>query len=373
MNHIHLCDTTIRDGEQAAGVVFTPDEKRYIVSLLAEAGIEQVEVGIPAMGEEEQKVIRSIVDMELPLELLTWNRAMMEDIDASRKTGVNWVHLSIPTSDILMQAKLKLDRKQIVTRIRRAVSYAQQYHLHVSIGFEDASRADTEYISRLIHVLYDDGIRRFRYADTVSVLHPFTAYERIAAIKKSCPTDIELEIHCHNDFGLATANTLSACAAGATWASTTILGLGERAGNAPLEEVVMAWRHLYHGRVDIETTYFPQLAQVVSQASGRLLSESKPIVGSMVYAHESGIHVDGLLKNRSSYQSFDPVEVGSEHRFVLGKHSGFSAIAYFLAQEGILIDRNQGNRLVECVRAIANKTKRTIDAVELKDLLRRMV
>lgn len=365
MECIQFCDTTLRDGEQAAGVVFSPEEKRNIVRLMAEAGIEQAEIGIPAMGKEEQEVIRSIVDMHLPIQLITWNRAIKEDIDSSRETGINWVHLSVPTSDIQIKAKLGLTRREIVTKIRRAVDYAKRFDLHVSVGFEDASRAYTPFIIELIHFLYEDGIRRFRYADTVSVLTPNTTQSVFATIIHECPDDIQLEIHCHNDYGLATANTLVALSAGAKWASTTILGLGERAGNASLEEVVMAWRHLYQGLVNVDTTYLHPLAEMVSKASGRLLPEAKPIVGTMVYTHESGIHIDGFLKNRETYQSFDPAEVGQDHRFVLGKHSGSNTIVYLLDQEGIKIDKQQGKELLEQVRTLAAHSKRTIGVSEL--------
>lgn len=370
MGLIHICDTTLRDGEQAAGVVFSPEEKRKIVKLLAEAGVEQAEIGIPAMGKEEQEVIGSIVDMQLPMQLLTWNRALKQDIDASRATGVNWVHLSIPTSDIQIKSKLGRSRREVVTMVRRAVDYAKRFDLRVSVGFEDASRAYTPYIIELIHLLYGDGIRRFRYADTVSVLTPSATQSAIAKIVAECPEDVQLEIHCHNDFGLAAANTLAALSAGAKWASTTILGLGERAGNASLEEVVMAWRHLYQGKVNVNPALLHPLAQAVSQASGRTLPESKPIVGTLVYTHESGIHVDGFLKNRATYQSFDPVEVGRDHRFVLGKHSGSNTIVYLLKQEGIRIDKSQGKELLERVRTLAARTKRTVEVSELIGILR---
>ncbi|WP_141432878.1 homocitrate synthase [Bacillus sp. 03113] len=372
MRSIQFCDTTLRDGEQTAGVVFSAEEKRMIARLLAEAGVEQAEVGIPAMGKEEQKIIHSIVDMQLPLQLLTWNRAVKQDIDASRQAGVDWVHISIPTSDIQMHHKLKLNRQEITLMIQRAVAYAKAFDLHVSVGFEDASRASIPFLIELINILYLDGVRRFRYADTVSVLNPTTAQLNIKKIIDECPEDMELEIHCHNDFGLSTANTLSAINAGAKWASTTISGIGERAGNAPLEEVAMAWRHLYNGKVHVDSTYFHELADAVSKASGRMLPEAKPIVGSMVFTHESGIHVDGLLKNHETYQTFDPMEVGRTHHFVVGKHSGFKSIAYFLQKEGIYLDKHQGEKLLDYVRSITSETKKTVDVSELKRMFHQL-
>lgn len=367
MRSIQFCDSTLRDGEQAAGVSFLSEERRKIIKLLAEVGVEQAEIGIPAMGKTEQKVIHSIVDMQLPIQLLTWNRALKVDIDASRLAGVNWVHISIPTSDIQMKYKLGLNRQEIMVMIQRAVTYAKQFDLHVSVGFEDASRADIYYLIELIQLLYKEGINRFRYADTVSVLTPFTAKVNISRIIEACPEAIELEIHCHNDFGLATANTLAALSAGAVWASTTILGIGERAGNAPFEEVAMAWRHLYQGQVNVDSTYFHVLADLVSKASDRGVPEAKPIVGSMVYTHESGIHIDGLLKNQASYQTFDPIEVGQTHHFLLGKHSGSKSIGYFLEKEGISLEKSEINALMDYIQT--NMT--TIKINELKNVYKK--
>lgn len=369
MKRIKFCDTTLRDGEQAAGVVFSPDEKREIARQLAMAGVEQAEIGIPAMGEEEREVIRSIVEMGLPMKLSTWNRALKEDIDASLRTGVDWVHLTIPTSDLQMKAKLHMNRQEIVGLIRRAVAYAQRFGLEVSVGFEDASRAYTPFLMELVLMLYSDGIRRFRYADTVSMLQPVTIRERIRSLLSECPEDVELEVHCHNDFGLATANTLAALEAGAVWASTTVTGIGERAGNAAMEEVALAWHHLYGGRTGLDTIRLKGLAETVSMASGRPLPPSKPIVGTMVFTHESGIHVDGMLKNRETYQSFDPVEVGAEHRYVVGKHSGWKTVAHILREHGFRPEHEMSAEIMRGVRMEADRSKRLLEPEELVRML----
>lgn len=367
MKPIKFCDTTLRDGEQAAGVVFSPEEKREIAKQLAVAGVEQAEIGIPAMGKEERAVIRSIVEMGLPIQLSSWNRALKEDVDASLETGVDWVHLTIPTSDLQIKAKLHMNRQEIVSMIRRAVCYAQSHDLGISVGFEDASRAYTPFLAELILMLYSDGIRRFRYADTVSVLQPITMREKIRTLLGECPEDVELEIHCHNDFGMATANTLAALEAGALWASTTVTGIGERAGNAAMEEVALAWKHLYGGRTGLDTIRFKELSEVVCAAARRPLPPAKPIVGTMVFTHESGIHVDGMLKNRETYQSFDPVEVGGEHRFVVGKHSGWKTVAHILREKGIRPNRELSGEMMREVRLAADRGKRLL---EVEDLIR---
>lgn len=368
-----ICDTTLRDGEQAVGVVFTFSERQKILEMMAKSGVDQAEVGIPAMGEEEVKDLQKLAQFNYPILLSTWNRAVPEDLDKAYETGIQRAHISIPTSPIQMKAKLGMNPRQVEERIRRVVAYGQEKQMIISVGLEDASRADQDYLVLLMQKLAGDGVKRFRYADTVSVLNPVTTARRMEKLKKSLPGDVELEIHCHNDFGLATANTLAAMSAGVQWASTTVMGLGERAGNAALEEVVMAWRHLYQGEDGIDVSYLQPLASFVSEASGRKLSEAKPIVGSMVFSHESGIHVDGLLKNPKTYQSFDPGEIGRKHQFVPGRHSGFNTIVYLLQQEGIEIDSNKREELMKRVRSRALRKKRALYIPEVKEIAQKLL
>ncbi|WP_438431355.1 homocitrate synthase/isopropylmalate synthase family protein [Gorillibacterium sp. sgz500922] len=372
MKRIGYCDTTLRDGEQAAGVAFTAEEKRQIARMLAEAGVQQIEVGTPAMGADEEAAIRSIVELELPVVISTWNRALARDLDATLRTGARWAHVTLPASELHIRDKLGLTKSGALSLIRRAADYGMKRGLQVSIGLEDASRADPSFMSLVINTLYEDGVRRFRYADTVSALNPVTTTERIKTLVDSVPSDTELEFHGHNDFGLATANTLAALAAGAAIASTTVAGLGERAGNAAMEEVSMAWRHLYQGCDVLQTEWFQPLADYVTQASGRRMPEAKPIVGSLVYAHESGIHVDGLIKNRSVYQCFEPEELCREHSFLLGKHSGLHSLEHVLSLQGVEMNRIGGADLLSQVRKEAEKLKRPIAPREVADLARRL-
>ncbi|MEO3946134.1 homocysteine methyltransferase [Gorillibacterium sp. CAU 1737] len=372
MKRIGYCDTTLRDGEQAAGVAFTAEEKREIAKLLAQAGVEQIEVGTPAMGADEEAAIRSIVELELPVVISTWNRALAKDLDATLRTGAKWAHVTLPSSELHIRDKLGLTKTGALSLIRRAAEYGMKKGLTVSVGLEDASRADTSFLAQVINTMYEDGVRRFRYADTVSALNPVTTGERIRSLVDAIPTDAELEFHGHNDFGLATANTLAALSAGAAIASTTILGLGERAGNAAMEEVSMAWRHLYQGCDWLQAESFQPLADCISRASGRRTPEAKPIVGSMVYAHESGIHVDGLIKNRSVYQCFEPEELHREHSFLLGKHSGLHSLEHVLSLEGVNMNRVGGMNLLNCVRKEAEKLKRPIAPQEAVELARKL-
>ncbi|UQZ33194.1 homocysteine methyltransferase [Paenibacillus sp. PK3_47] len=357
MKSLKLCDTTLRDGEQAAGVSFTRAEKLEIAKLLSECGVEQAEVGIPAMGKREQEDIAAIAELGLPMKLMTWNRSVAGDIDKARSTGVNWCHVSIPVSEIQLHGKLGLTPAEGLNKLLRAAEYGLRQGMTVSAGLEDSSRADMGFLIETVNTLHREGITRFRYADTVSAHHPGQMAERVGMLLGNVPSDVELEVHCHNDFGLATANTLSGIAAGAVWASTTVAGIGERTGNAAMEEVAMAWRFLYGGECGVRLDRLKLLADKVLAASGRSVGDAKAIVGELAFTHESGIHVDGLIKEKSTYQTFDPAELGRAHRFVLGKHSGSGGVTHVLEQRGLTITEETAARLLEKVREYAEASK----------------
>lgn len=360
MKSLKLCDTTLRDGEQAAGVSFTRAEKLEIAKLLSECGVEQAEVGIPAMGTREQEDIAAIAELGLPMKLMTWNRSVAADIDKARSTGVNWSHVSLPVSEIQLQGKLGLTPAEGLNKLLRAAEYGLRQGMTVSVGMEDSSRANMVFLVEVVNTLYKEGIRRFRYADTVSAHHPGQMDERVRALLGAVPGDVELEVHCHNDFGLACANTLSGIAAGAVWASTTVAGIGERTGNAAMEEVAAAWCYLYGGTTRIRLELLKGLADRVIAASGRSVGDAKPIVGQLAFTHESGIHVDGLMKEKATYQTFDPEAFGRAHRFVLGKHSGSGGVTHVLEQRGLEISDATAGRLLEKVREYAEAQKGTV-------------
>jgi homocitrate synthase NifV len=364
---VHFDDTTLRDGEQTASVVFSADEKRRIAAALAAAGVDQIEAGIPAMGGEEKALVEEIAHAGFGCSILGWNRATCSDIRHSLDCGVDAVAISIATSDLHIERKLRKSRSWVLDAIRECTAFAKAAGVYVSVSAEDASRTDFDFLVAFAQAARAEGADRLRFCDTLGVLTPPRACELIRRLREA--SDMAIEMHTHNDFGLACANALAGLHGGATWVNTTVGGLGERAGNAAFEELVMALCCLEGVELaSIDKTRFGELATLVAEAAGRVIAPDKPIVGSNIFAHESGIHVDGISKDPRTYEPFDPALVGGQHSIVVGKHSGSRTLRIKFAQLGDSLSKAQAHALLPFVRQRAISLKRPLTDVELLTL-----
>jgi len=295
---------------------------------------------------------------------MAWNRPVISDIEQSIDCGVDAVAISISVSDIHIENKLRKSREWVLEKMVQGVEYAKKNGLYVSVNGEDASRADRDFLIKFMNTAKQAGADRFRYCDTVGVMDPFKIEEDIRYLGEK--TGVDIEMHTHNDFGMATANAIAGVRGGANHVGVTVNGLGERAGNAALEEVLMAFKFLYGMKMDdIDTRMFREISQYVSRASGRELPIWKAIVGTNMFAHESGIHADGAIKNPTNYEAFDPGVVGLERQIVIGKHSGKASIINKFAEYNIELTDEEAKDMLEIIRARSVSFKRSLFDKEL--------
>jgi homocitrate synthase NifV len=362
---VKLDDTTLRDGEQTAGVVFANKEKIRIARLLDEIGIDQIEAGIPAMGGDERDVIEEIAHLGLRASVLGWNRANTTDIKTSLDCGVDAIAISLATSDIHIQTKLMKDRAWVLSTIREAVAFAksEKPDLYVSVNAEDASRTEIGFLIEYAKAAKAEGADRIRFCDTIGLMEPFRTYEVVKHLREEA--GLEVEMHTHNDFGMAVANAIAGVHAGASWVNVTVGGLGERAGNAALEEVAMALKYIEGLDLKMDTTRFREVGEYVMGAAGRQIPVWKSVIGTNMFAHESGIHADGVIKNPKTYEVFAPSEVGLERQIVIGKHSGSRALELKFVEYGIEFAKEDAAELLPRVRQMAIELKRSLFDKEL--------
>ena len=371
MDHIpYLLDTTLRDGEQQPGVVFSRDEKMAIVDLLDRAGIPEAEIGTPALGDDEIADMKEIAGHGFRLKTLAWCRALKEDVDKAEKAGTQGIHISLPVSSIHLKSMEK-DETWVLQQLHRIVPYAEDRFGYVTVGLQDASRTDYRFLKEVLFNLQIYNIRRIRIADTVGIMNPFSTFDLIMALRKDFP-DTMLEFHAHNDLGMATANSLAAFKAGAMCIDTTVNGLGERAGNAALEEFVMAVSLSLGIRTCFKTELILELVSLVSQASGIPVPVNKSVTGPGVLCHETGIHTHLLLKDRSTYQIIPAAMIGrNEEEFVFGKHSGKHALQSFTEKHRLRMTEDQYRLLIAIIKSESARLKRSLTESELIVLITR--
>ncbi len=345
---IIIYDTTMRDGEQTPGVCLRPPEKLKIARSLDELGIHQIEAGFPMVSNEEKRSVKAIVDEDFNADIICLSRTKKEDIDTALDCDVDGIITFMATSDLHLKHKLKMTREQALNICMKSIEYAKDHGIFVAFSAEDATRTDLGFLKQIYKKAQDYGVDRVHIADTVGALSPQGAEYLVKELRKDIKTGIAM--HCHNDFGLATANTISGFLAGANAASTTVNGIGERAGNASLEELVMTLRVIYGLDLGFKLENFYEISKLVEELTDVKVPENKPIVGKNVFRHESGIHVDAVIEEPLTYEPFLPEMVGHHRKIVLGKHSGCRAVKAKLDACGINVTKDELCKIVEEVK-----------------------
>ena len=351
-------DTTLRDGEQTPGVSLNPEQKLEIAARLSAIGVDVIEAGSAAASEGEREAIRTIANAGLDAEICTYVRALAIDIDFAADYGADSVHLVIPVSDLHIAKKMRKTREEVAQMAWDAVEHAKSRGLTVELSGEDASRADQEFLQYIFSEGVKRGADRLCFCDTVGLLTPEKVAEFIPPLSRIAP----LSIHCHDDLGFALANSMAALKCGASCAHVTVNGLGERAGNTPLEELVMALEILYGCETRIKKEELYPLATLVSRLTGVPLPVNKAIVGEMAFTHESGIHAHGVIREPSTYESIKPEMIGRKRRIVLGKHSGSASVEAALHEMKYDADENQLKEIVKRIKQLGDEGKRVTDA-----------
>lgn len=353
-----ICDSTLSAGEQAAGAVFSNIEKYRIAQLLDDAGIPQIEVGTPMIGADEKTSVRHIARMGLGASVMANVRPDLADINVSLECDVDSVSISILASDLQISNIYGKDNEWVLEKVYESTSYANDHGLYIACVAEDASRADLGFLIDFAKTAKAAGANRIGYADSTGVTDPFTCEERIRMLKQIA--NIDVEIIARNDFGMATANTFAAIRAGARFARVTSMGIGQRAGCAPLEEVTMVAKHMLNTDTGVDTTKLHNVAEAVSTASGVAIWPSKPIIGPKCFAQEAG-----FANNPMVTEPYDPSEVGMERSLVIGKHSVRNTIVAAISGMGIDINNTDAENLLALVRKASCQMHRSLTVSEL--------
>ena len=361
--NIKVFDTTLRDGEQTPGVSLTTNEKFRIASKLDEIGIDYIEAGSAITSEGERQSIKEITNQNFNAEILSFSRPLEVDIDYCIDCDVDGVNLVVPTSDLHINEKLKTNRENLLELSNNAIDYCKDHGLIVELSAEDATRSDFDFLKTVYLNGIEHGVDRVCVCDTVGILTPNSSFE---LFDKLNDINVPIACHCHNDFGLAVANTLSAIKGGASEIHTTINGIGERAGNTSFEEcVVSIYRLLPNFSTNIKINEIYDISKLVARLTGVYIQPNKAIVGENAFAHESGIHSDGIIKNSATYEPMTPELVGRKRKFVIGKHMGTHGLNSRLKELGLEVDNLQLQQICDNIKVLADKGK-TVTDVDLQ-------
>ena len=344
---IEICDVTLRDGEQTPGVSFSCEEKVKIATKLDEIGIEVIEAGFPAVSQNEAHCVKTIANLGLDARICGFSRAREGDIQTAIDCDVEMVSIFIPTSELHVRLKFKKSRHEVLADSLKMIDYARDHGVAVRFAAEDASRTDLPFLKEVYRGAAEHGAVLLSFADTVGCLIPTEMQSIMTELVSS--VDVPFCAHCHNDMGCAVANTITAAQAGAFQLHTTVNGIGERAGNASLEELLVALR--MKGNIDrYDLSHLTELSHMVEKFSGITLPKNKPVTGELAFSHESGIHIAAILEDPSSYEYFPPDMVGGERHFILGKHTGKKALEHVMAGLGCECTDKQVCRVLDLVK-----------------------
>jgi methanogen homocitrate synthase len=329
-SRVHVYDSTLRDGEQMPGVAFSKEEKLTIARALDEARVPEIEAGFPSVSTTEFESIQAILDLDLDAEISVLSRCCEPDLDKVRQLDLDLVMLFIATSDIHMRDKLRMDRQQVEDKLSSALDFCRDHGIPFSFSSEDTTRSDLGFVRDLNWMAAERGARRIGVTDTVGCATPESIAHIVEVVREDLPCYVS--VHCHDDFGLANANAIAGVMAGATHVAVTVNGIGERAGNVPLQEFVMTMEAMYKVSTGMDLTKLTEVSKLVAKISKVPLHPNQPITGNNVFSHESGIHVAAVHANPFCYEPVTPESVGNERRILMGKHTGHRAIRHVLEE-----------------------------------------
>ncbi|MDD2614979.1 MAG: homocitrate synthase family protein [Methanosarcina sp.] len=364
---IEICDVTLRDGEQTPGIVFTKEQKLAIASELDSMGVEVIEAGFPVVSANEKEIVKEIASQGFNSRICCLSRAVKGDVDAAIECDVDIVSIFIAMSDLHLKYKYHRSFEEMLGCAKETIEYATDHGLKVRFAAEDASRTPIDRLKKAFKETENEyKVQYVSLADTIGILNPTTTHYLVSEIYKAINTSIC--IHCHNDLGMATANTLAAAEAGAKQLHTTVNAIGERAGNASLEEVMVALRVQY-GIDRYDTTKLTALSKMVSEYSGITPSVNKAVVGQNAFTHESGIHVAAILEEPRTYELFLPEMVGGKRNLVVGKHTGTKALKGIIDSIGFCLERDELCALIEKVKVCTEEKHKSISREQLERLI----